>query len=233
MNDLSSPFIKQNLTLIRQKINEAAIRVGRNPEAIRLVAVSKFHSFEAVNQAIQANQLIFGENRIQEAKQKFSRLIHDNPSLNLHIIGPIQSNKLVDAVSIASTLETIDRLSLLDPLEKAIQKTGRAPTLFIQINTGHESQKAGILPEAADEFITLCCKRFGSLIQGVMGIPPVNEDPTPHFKLLASFAKKYYLPEISMGMSSDFETAIACGATLVRIGSAIFGKRTLSFTKQH
>lgn len=228
MNDLSPQVIQKNLSFIRQEIRQAAIQAGRNPETIRLVAVSKFHSVESVRAAIQAGQFIFGENRIQEGKKKFSDIIAEKQNIELHIIGPIQTNKLADAVAIASTLETIDRLSLLDPLEKAIQKAGRSPDLLIQINTGKEPQKAGIMPEETDAFITLCHKRFGPLLKGVMGIPPLHEDPAPHFKQLAFFARKHALPEISMGMSQDFRTAIAHGATIVRIGSAIFGERSMS-----
>ncbi len=227
MHDLSNQVIGQKLATIRRNIYNAAIKAGRDPKDIRLVAVSKFHSADAIFSAIQHNQMIFGENRIQEAKQKFTSLLLENPSIHLHIIGPIQSNKIIDAVKIASVIETIDRPSMLVPLDKAIQKIGRAPKLFIQINTGKEPQKAGIFPEEADYFISLCYKQFGSLIQGVMGIPPVHDDPTSHFKQLVSIAKKYYLPEISIGMSHDYEIAIACGATFVRVGTAIFGNRPL------
>lgn len=226
MHDLSQQTIKQNLSLIHHNIQQAAHKAGRNPNDIHLVAVSKFHPVESVYAAIQNKQFIFGENRIQEAKRKFDLILSERSDIQLHIIGPIQSNKLVDAVKIATVIETVDRFSILDPLEKAIQKTGRSPNLFIQINIGREPQKAGILPEEADHFITLCCKRFGSLIQGVMGIPPIHEDPVPHFKQLVTFARKYNLNEISMGMSNDFEAAIACGATYIRIGTKIFGMRS-------
>lgn len=205
----------------------AAQQAKRNADTIRLVAVSKFHPAEAVLTAIQDQQHVFGENRIQEAVHKFTPILMNYPDTELHIIGPIQTNKLVQAVSIATTIQTLDRPALLDPLEKAIQKTGKAPRLLIQINTGKEPQKAGILPEQANHFIEQCLERFGSLIQGVMGIPPVHEDPVPHFKQLATFAHTYHLPEISMGMSSDFETAILYGATMVRVGSAIFGERPI------
>ncbi len=228
MHDSIQKNISRNLNSIRDKIQQAACKAGRRPNDIRLVAVSKFHPVESIYAAFNDKHLIFGENRIQEAKKKFAPILSEQPDIKLHIIGPIQSNKLLDAVKIADTIETVDRLSILDPLEKAIQKTGRSPTLFIQINTGREPQKAGIFPEDADHFISLCKKRFGSSIQGVMGIPPVHEDPVPHFRKLANFSRKFGLNEISMGMSNDFETAIACGATYVRVGTGIFGTRPLN-----
>lgn len=217
--------IHHNLQIITQRIEQAALRCGRDPKNIQLVAVSKFHPITAVQTALNQQQFVFGENRIQEAKEKFIPLIEQNPNILLHIIGPIQTNKIIDAVKIANVIETVDREALLSPLEKAINKTGRSPKLFIQINIGEEPQKAGILPAEANNFIELCLKRFGSKVQGVMAIPPVNQNPTPYFQRLASFAHAYQLPEISMGMSADFEEAIACGATLVRVGSAIFGNR--------
>ncbi|MDI2091559.1 YggS family pyridoxal phosphate-dependent enzyme [Commensalibacter oyaizuii] len=221
-----NPFIiQQNLNKIHERISHAAKLARRNPNDIKLVAVSKFHPIEAIQTVINQGHVIFGENRIQEAKTKFTLLRQDVSDLHLHIIGPIQTNKIIDAVKIASVIETIDRPALLLPLEKAMDKTGLAPKLFIQINIGQEPQKSGVLPHDADEFITLCLKRFGNQIQGVMGIPPYHQDPTPYFQKLATFARKYHLPEISMGMSADFETAIACGATIVRVGSAIFGER--------
>lgn len=225
---MNSSDIHHNLNDIKKRIKNAANACGRNPKDIHLVAVSKFQPAAAVQAALAHHQLIFGENRIQEAKEKFTPLIEQNPQLRLHIIGPIQSNKIVEAVKIAHTIETIDRFSLLDPLQKAIDKVGRCPKLFIQINIGEEPQKAGILPSEANDFIETCIERFGEHVIGVMGIPPVNEDPSIYFRHLTSFAHQYYLSDISMGMSADFEEAIACGATFVRVGSAIFGSRPAS-----
>ncbi|CAI3933279.1 YggS family pyridoxal phosphate-dependent enzyme [Commensalibacter papalotli (ex Botero et al. 2024)] len=222
---MNSLEIQQNLYNIRQRIEKAASVYDRNSKEIQLVAVSKFHPITAVQAALSHNQFIFGENRIQEAKEKFTPLLEINPDIRLHIIGPIQTNKIIDAVKIANVIETIDRVALLDPLQKAIDKTGRCPKLFIQINVGQEPQKAGIMPSEANDFIETCIKKFGKKIQGIMGIPPVEQNPTPYFQQLTSFARQYHLPEISMGMSADFEQAIACGATLVRVGSAIFGNR--------
>lgn len=222
---MNNSDIHHNLRDIKNRIKNAANACGRKPKDIHLVAVSKFQPAAAVQAALAQNQFVFGENRIQEAKEKFTPLIEENPRLRLHIIGPIQSNKIVDAVKIAHVIETIDRFALLDPLQKAIDKVGRCPKLFIQINIGEESQKAGVLPSEAKKFIETCIERFGDYVQGVMGIPPVDEDPSVYFRHLTAYAHQYYLPEISMGMSADFEEAIACGATFVRIGSAIFGNR--------
>lgn len=222
---MNNSDIQKNLNNIKKRIKNAAIACNRNPKDIHLVAVSKFQPAAAIQDALTHQQLVFGENRVQEAKEKFIPLIEQNPRLRLHIIGPIQSNKIVDAIKIAHTIETIDRFSLLDPLQKAIDKVGRCPELFIQINIGEESQKAGILPSQANTFIETCIEKFGERVQGVMGIPPVNEDPSVYFRHLTAYAHQYYLSEVSMGMSADFEEAIACGATFVRIGSAIFGNR--------
>lgn len=224
---MNSFEIQQNLNDITQRVEKAASNCGRDYKNIQLVAVSKFHPITAIQAALTYNQLVFGENRIQEAKEKFTPLLETNSNIRLHIIGPIQTNKIIDAVKIANVIETVDRAALLDPLQKAIDKTGRCPKLFIQINIGQEPQKAGILPSEANVFIETCIEKFGEKIQGIMGIPPVNQNPIPYFEHLASFAHKYHLPEISMGMSADFEQAIACGATLVRVGSAIFGNRPL------
>ncbi|MDI2112174.1 YggS family pyridoxal phosphate-dependent enzyme [Commensalibacter nepenthis] len=222
---MSAITIQQNLDIITQRIEQAALRCGRHSKDIRLVAVSKFHPTPAIQSVIDHHHLIFGENRIQEAKEKFTPLIESHPNIQLHIIGAIQTNKILDAVKIANVIETIDRVALLNPLQKAIDKTGRCPKLFIQINIGQEPQKTGILPTQANEFIELCLKQFGTNVHGVMGIPPIGKDPVPYFQQLAQFAHHYELPEISMGMSADFEDAIACGATFVRVGSAIFGAR--------
>lgn len=228
MNLMLEQTLQNNLSLIRHRIEKAAIQSRRLPETIKLVAVSKFHPIESIQVALKAGQRIFGENRVQEAKEKFSILREAWPDLKLHIIGTLQTNKVIDAVKIADTIETLDRPKLIDALNHAADKVGYLPNLLVQVNTGNEPQKSGISTKEADAFIDLCCQRFGSNIKGVMGIPPANEDPIPHFQFLSDLGKRHGLPEISMGMSADFEQAIASGATLVRVGSAIFGPRPIS-----
>ncbi|CAK7191830.1 Pyridoxal phosphate homeostasis protein [Commensalibacter sp. Nvir] len=217
--------VQQNLSYILDKIAKSAIKSGRHPNDIKLIAISKFHSQESIQDVIHAGHKIFGENRIQEAKTKFAPLQLLDPELTLHFVGPLQTNKVLDAVKLASVIETLDRTALFAPLEKAMDKTGLKPIFYIQINVGNEPQKAGVRLEKADEFISACLRKFNKQIQGIMGIPPLNQPPEIYFDKLRNFAERYNLPEISMGMSSDFETAIAHGATVVRIGSAIFGER--------
>jgi pyridoxal phosphate enzyme (YggS family) len=216
--------IAENLKRVQDRIANAAIAAGRRPEEITLVAVSKTKPLEAVIEALQAGQLVFGENRVQEAAGKFPQL-RDDHRFNLHIIGGLQTNKARDAVRIADVIESLDRPKLADAIEAAIAREGRAPGLLIEVNTGAEAQKAGILKEAADDFITTCKERFGAALRGLMCVPPHDEDPRPHFTWLADRAARHGLGVVSMGMSADFEIAIACGATWVRVGSAIFGSR--------
>ena len=217
--------IAENLRRIHARIAEAAIRAGRRPEDVKLVAVSKTKPPEAVAAALQAGQTVFGENRVQEATAKFPALQATHPQLELHIIGGLQTNKARDAVRIAGVIETLDRPKLADALESAMAKEARRPTLLIEVNTGDETQKSGIARTEADQFITDCQARFGTLLRGLMCVPPLQQDPRPHFEYLANCAARHGLPVLSMGMSADFEIAIACGATWVRVGSAIFGSR--------
>jgi pyridoxal phosphate enzyme (YggS family) len=191
---------------------------------VTLVAVSKTKPQDAVLAALAAGQTVFGENRVQEAAGKFPSLRADH-RLSLHIIGGLQTNKARDAVRIADVIETLDRPKLADALAAAIEKEGRAPDLLIEVNIGAEAQKSGILREDADGFIDACKGRFGTALRGLMCVPPHGEDPRPHFTWLADRAARFGLPVVSMGMSADFEIAIACGATWVRVGSAIFGSR--------
>jgi pyridoxal phosphate enzyme (YggS family) len=216
--------IADNLRRVQDRIANAAIAAGRRPEDITLVAVSKTKPVEAVVAALAAGQMVFGENRVQEAAAKFPALRAHYP-LSLHIIGGLQTNKARDAVRIADVIESLDRPKLADALQAAIAKEGRTPKLLIEVNTGLEPQKSGIARDEADGFIHDCKARFGSALIGLMCVPPHDEDPRPHFTWLADRAARHGLTTVSMGMSADFEVAIACGATWVRVGSAIFGSR--------
>jgi PLP dependent protein len=217
--------IGENLRRIRSRIAEAALRAGRQPEDVSLVAVSKTQPEAAVRTALEAGQTVFGENRVQEAAAKFPALRAKFPALRLHIIGGLQTNKARDAVRLSDTIETLDRSRLADAIADASRREGRRPSLLVQVNVGEERQKAGVSRAEADRFIDECKGRFGSALAGLMCIPPVDQDPAPHFSWLADRAARHGLGVLSMGMSADFETAIACGSTLVRIGSAIFGAR--------
>ena len=217
--------IAHSLQNIQTRISTACQQAGRAPDEVSLVAVSKFHPQTAVRQALAAGQRVFGENRVQEAAAKFPALREDWPDLRLHIIGTLQSNKAAEACALADVIESLDRPSLSTALEKAAQKTGRLPDLFVQVNIGDEPQKSGIGTVEADQFIEDALTRFSGHVKGLMAIPPLNEDPRPFFQKLAALNRRHGLPALSMGMSSDFETAIAEGATLVRVGTAIFGER--------
>lgn len=210
---------------IRARIDAAARAAGRDPASVALVAVSKTHPVEAVQAALAAGQTAFGENRVQEAQAKFPALRAAHPALRLHLIGPLQTNKVLDAVRLADVIETLDRPRLADALEAAAQKAGRLPDLLVQVNVGAEPQKAGVAPDEADRFIEACCRRYGDKVTGLMAIPPADADPVPFFRRLAVLAGAHGLRGVSMGMSGDFEQAIACGATAVRVGSALFGVR--------
>jgi PLP dependent protein len=216
--------IIENLRRVRERIAEAAIKAGRRPEDVTLVAVSKTKPVEAVRAALEAGQSVFGENRVQEAAGKFPQLRADH-RFQLHIIGGLQTNKARDAVRIAEVIETLDRPRLADAIEAAMEKEGRRPTLLIEVNTGEEAQKSGVARAEADAFIEACKGRFGAALAGLMCVPPHDQDPRPHFVWLADRAARHGLGVVSMGMSADFEIAIGCGATWVRVGSAIFGSR--------
>ncbi|GBQ66494.1 hypothetical protein AA103196_1414 [Ameyamaea chiangmaiensis NBRC 103196] len=224
--DSACADVAPRLATIRARIDAAASAAGRAAGSVELVAVSKFHPLGAVEAALQAGQRLFGENRVQEARSKFTPALREAwPQARLHIIGALQTNKALDAVRIADMIESLDRPALADAVARAADRAGRLPDLLLQINTGSEPQKAGALPEEADAFITLCRTRFGASVRGLMCIPPEGTDPMPHFTLLADMARAHGLPVVSMGMSGDFEQAIAAGATHVRVGSAIFGAR--------
>lgn len=223
MNDALA--IAQNLSRIRDRIGEACARASRPANAVTLVAVSKTNSVEAVEAALAAGQMVFGENRVQEAAQKFPGLRAGHLGLQLHIIGGLQTNKARDAVRIADVIETLDRPKLAQAIAEAMVKEARRPDVLVQVNTGDEAQKSGCPRAEADAFIRAARDDFGLPVTGLMCIPPVEGDRRPHFAYLANLAAKHGLPILSMGMSSDFEAAIAEGATHVRIGSAIFGAR--------
>ncbi len=216
--------IAENLHRVRDRIADAAIKAGRKPEDVTLVAVSKTKPVEAIRDALAAGQTVFGENRVQEAAAKFP-LLRAEHRFSLHLIGGLQTNKVREAVRLAEVIETLDRRNLADAIAAAIAKEGRTPTLLIEVNVGDEPQKAGIGRADAGAFIDECKGRFGAALAGLMCVPPHDEDPRPHFTWLAEHAAKHGLPVLSMGMSADFEVAIACGATWVRVGSAIFGSR--------
>ncbi len=210
---------------VRQKLAEAAMAAGREPASVNLIAVSKTFGAEAIRLVIADGQRVFGENRVQEAKAKWPSLMQEFPDLELHLIGPLQSNKAAEAVSLFSAIHTVDRPKVAEALAKEMQRQNRHPELFVQINTGREPQKAGVMPEEADHFIQSCRTQHGLRIAGLMCIPPAGDDPTPHFQNVVEIGNRHNLHQFSMGMSGDFAKAIACGATHVRVGSAIFGHR--------
>jgi PLP dependent protein len=210
---------------VRERLEAAAAKAGREASAVTLVAVSKTFGAEAITPVIAAGQRVFGENRVQEAKAKWPPLRERHADLALHLIGPLQSNKAREAVALFDAIHTVDRASLCAALAKEIDRQGRAPRLLVEINTGAEPQKAGVLPEAADAFLRECRETYRLEIAGLMCIPPLAEPPAPHFALTAKIAARNGLKLLSMGMSADFETAIRFGASHVRVGSAIFGER--------
>lgn len=217
--------IADNLAQVRARIAAAARACGRAPDDIDLVAVTKTHPADRVRDALAAGQRLFGENRVQEAMRKFPALRAEFPDLRLHLIGPLQTNKAADAVRLFDVIETVDRPKLAAALATAMAKAGRSIPCFIEVNTGEEPQKAGIAPGEADAFITECREQHRLQIVGLMCVPPADQPPAPHFALLREIAMRNQLQRLSMGMSSDFEEAIRCGATSVRVGTAIFGTR--------
>ncbi|WP_374314696.1 YggS family pyridoxal phosphate-dependent enzyme [Dongia sp.] len=219
------PHIASNLAQIRESIATAAKAAERPADAIELIAVSKTHPAEAVVAAIHAGQTVFGENRVQEAQAKFPSLKAAHPSLELHLIGPLQSNKVREAVALFDVIQSLDREKLARALADEMKKQNRHPRLFVQVNTGEEPQKAGIHPADVDAFLRLCRDELKLPVIGLMCIPPADQHPAPHFALLREMARANGLDHLSMGMSGDYETAIAFGATHVRVGTAIFGQR--------
>ncbi|ARP99058.1 YggS family pyridoxal phosphate-dependent enzyme [Pseudorhodoplanes sinuspersici] len=222
---MSETTVTAALTDVKHQIAAACHEVGRDPATVTLIGVSKTFEADAIEPVIAAGQRVFGENRVQETKGKWPGLLKRHPGLSLHLIGPLQSNKAKEAVAMFDAIHSVDRPSLCEALAKEIGKQGRSPQLFVEINTGAEPQKAGILPEAADAFLRACKDTYGLTISGLMCIPPFDEAPAPHFALTAKIAARNGLTQLSMGMSADFKIAIQFGATHVRIGSAIFGAR--------
>jgi PLP dependent protein len=214
------------LAAVRQEIARACRDANRDPATVALVAISKTFGAEAIEPVIAAGQRVFGENRVQEAKAKWPPLLARYSGIELHLVGSLQSNKAKEAVALFDAIHSVDRDSLAEALGKEIAKQGRRPLLFVEINTGAEPQKSGVLPQDADAFLAACRDRYGLAISGLMCIPPFDEAPAPHFALTAQIALRNELRLLSMGMSADFETAIAFGATHVRVGTAIFGTRT-------
>jgi PLP dependent protein len=217
--------IAANLAAVRRRIAAAARAAGRPPESVSLVAVSKTHPAALVSAVLAAGHRLFGENRMQEAAAKYPALRAEFPDLALHLIGPLQTNKVRDAVALFDMIETVDRPRLAAALATEMERIGRRLPCLVEVNTGEEPQKSGVLPAAADAFIDDCRERLELDIRGLMCVPPVDESPAPHFALLQQIARRTGLELLSMGMSADFETAIRFGATHVRIGTAIFGAR--------
>ena len=213
------------LSAVEQDLVRACKQAGRDRSSVTLVAVSKTFNAEAITPVIEAGQIVFGENRVQEAKAKWPGLMSAYPGVALHLIGPLQSNKTREAVALFDAIHSVDRPSLCEALAKEFRIQTRQPELFVQLNTGEEPQKAGIAPADADSFIASCRDKYDLPISGLMCIPPVDDAPAPHFALTAKIAARNGLRNLSMGMSADFAIAIQMGATHVRVGSAIFGHR--------
>ncbi len=222
--------ISDALIHVQDRIAEATARANRTAGSVALVAVSKTHPADALEEALAAGQLLFGENRVQEAAGKFPALRPAHPTMRLHIIGGLQTNKAEEAVRIADVIESLDRPKLATAIAAAIRKEGRRPDLLVQVNTGDEPQKSGVPRAEADALLRLARDELGLPVTGLMCIPPAEGDPRPHFAWLAECAARHGLGVLSMGMSGDFETAIAEGATHVRVGSAIFGARDYGAT---
>jgi pyridoxal phosphate enzyme (YggS family) len=215
------------LSVINSKIEKAEKASGRAIGSTQLIAVSKVQPNERVLNVLEKGHTIFGENKVQEALSKWLMFRENFSNIKVHLIGPLQSNKVKQAVELFDTIHTVDRMKLAQKLSNEIQAQGKAPEMFIQINTGEEEQKSGIIPSEADQFIADCIS-LDLPIKGLMVIPPINEEPSLHFGLLRKIARRNGLTGLSMGMSSDFESAIAMGATHIRVGSAIFGERNYS-----
>jgi pyridoxal phosphate enzyme (YggS family) len=217
--------IQASLLSVREKIARAARAAARKADAVILVAVSKTKTAAQILPALAAGQRVFGESRVQEAAAKWPALREKFPDIELHLLGPLQTNKAADAVRLFDAIETLDREKLARLLASEMARQGRRPGCFIQVNTGEEPQKAGVAPKEAGAFVALCRDELRLPIRGLMCIPPVDDDPAPHFALLRDIGRRHGLAELSMGMSADFELAIRLGATHVRVGTAIFGER--------
>ena len=215
----------ERLRTVQQEIAAACHEAGRDPASVSLVAISKTFEAAAIEPVIGAGQRAFGENRVQEAKAKWPPLRAKYPDIALHLVGPLQSNKARDAVRLFDAIHSLDRTNLAAALAREVGREGRQPMLFVEVNTGGEPQKAGVLPQEADAFVAVCRQTYGLDLAGLMCIPPYDEPAAPHFALLAQIAARNGLEKLSMGMSADFALAIRFGATHVRVGTAIFGAR--------
>ena len=220
-------LIETPLSKVRDQIARACADARRDPASVTLIAISKTFGANAIEPIIAAGQRVFGENRVQEAKAKWPPLKERHGGIELHLVGTLQSNKAKDAVALFDAIHSLDRPSLAEALAKEISKQGRRPRLFVEVNTGGEPQKSGVLPEETDAFVKACRERYGLQVAGLMCLPPADEPPAPHFALTAKIARRNNLPLLSMGMSADFPIAIAFGATHVRVGTAIFGERSV------
>jgi pyridoxal phosphate enzyme (YggS family) len=214
-----------NLEKVWSELETVVNQIGRDPQSVSLVAVSKTHPVDSIRPILEAGQRLFGENQVQEAKVKWPDLKLDYPDVRLHLIGPLQSNKVRQALALFNVIETLDRPKLAHTIARVMEETGYRPDFLIQINTGEEEQKAGILPLQADDFISLCRDELDLPVCGLMCVPPIDEEASLHFALLANIAKRNGLDELSMGMSADYPLAVRFGATHVRVGTAIFGTR--------
>ena len=219
------PDVAANLATVRARIDDAARNAGREAGDVVLVAVTKVHGPERIEPALTAGHRVFGENRVQEAHGKWPALKARYPDVELHLIGPLQTNKVKEAVALFEVIETVDREKLARALARAAEKTGRRLRVYIQVNTGEEAQKAGVIPDETDALVALCRDELDLDVAGLMCIPPVEDEAGLHFALLAEIAVRNGLPRLSMGMSGDYEIAVGSGATSVRVGSAIFGER--------
>jgi len=217
--------IAERVADVRARIEAACRAAGRDPAAVTLTAVSKTQPPEAIDAILATGQRIFGENRVQEAQGRWTERRATLPGLELRLIGPLQTNKAEDAVDLFDVIETLDREKLARALAQAAERRGRSPRVLVQVNTGAEPQKAGVLPEAADALIAAARNTYGLTVEGLMCIPPADQDAEPHFEMLRDLAERNGLSVLSMGMSGDYETAIRCGATHVRVGTALFGER--------
>ncbi|TCU23714.1 hypothetical protein EV130_10768 [Rhizobium azibense] len=217
--------LQERLDEVRARISAAERLSGRPAGSVQLVAVSKTFDAQAIRPAIAAGQRIFGENRVQESQGKWPQLKTETPGIELHLIGPLQSNKAADAVALFDVIETVDREKIARAIAAEMKRQGKTVRLYVQVNSGLEPQKAGIAPADTPAFVGFCRNELGLSIEGLMCIPPAEENPGPHFALLAKIAGECAVERLSMGMSGDYETAVAFGATSVRVGSAIFGAR--------
>lgn len=216
---------EERLAEVQRRIRAAAAKAGRSSTDVQLVAVTKTFGASAIVPVLRAGQRAFGENRVQEARDKWPPIVKRYHDIKLHLIGPLQSNKTREAVALFDVIQTVDRLKIAEAIAAEMARQQRTPQLFVQVNTGDEPQKAGLAVEDTAAFVDHCRSTLKLSIEGLMCIPPFDAPPEPHFQLLARLASEVGVKSLSMGMSSDFETAIHCGATLVRVGSAIFGER--------